>query len=197
MHGVAMGKSLAGQRPAHQVPGSQVQLPELVVTERRRRHPRVDAVHPERLALVDVADARADPLVEQQLTERRRLRQPSSPHDFFRVEPLRQDVWAQVFNGPAAVAHHLYDRRREEDGDRIIETEHRPRAALRLPPTLTGSVEMPGAGHPHVGVQGDLAVEPHDEVLSDRLDREQAVAFEPLDDIGCRLCNGLSKQPPA
>ena len=65
-------------------------------------------MQPEGFALIDVADAGADPLVEQELADRRPVRLPSSPHDFIQVEMLRQDIRAQVLHRLAAVAYHLH-----------------------------------------------------------------------------------------
>ena len=107
-------------------------------------------MRPECLALVDVADAGADSLLEQQLADRPRLRKTGAPDHLVEVEPLGEDVRTQVLDRLTVVAHDLDDRSREQDGHRIVEAEHGPRPALGLPPAFPGPVKMPGTRHPHV-----------------------------------------------
>ena len=107
-------------------------------------------MRPECLALVDVADAGADALLEQQLADRPRLRKTGAPDHLVEVERLGENVRTQVLHRLAVVAHHLDDRSREQNRHRTIEVEHGPRPALGLPPALPGPVKMPGTGHPHV-----------------------------------------------
>jgi hypothetical protein len=59
---------LAGNRrhevAAHQVAGCGVKPAKALVIQLRRAHPRIQAMPPERFALIDVADAGTDPLLQ-------------------------------------------------------------------------------------------------------------------------------------
>src|SRR5205823_6032360 len=66
----AAREGATGEVRAQRVADGREELPELLVAQLGARFPGVESPLPEALALVDVADAAADPLVEQQLTER-------------------------------------------------------------------------------------------------------------------------------
>jgi hypothetical protein len=70
----------------------------------------------------------------------------------------------------SGIADQLHDRRGKADRDDIIETQNRGGAPLRLTPALANPVEVPGTGHPHVGMKGEPALELHHEMFAVRLD---------------------------
>src|SRR2546430_16173287 len=76
------GVTLAGNRrhevSPHQVAGGQVEVAEPLIIKLGGWHPGVEPQSPERLTLIDVADAGADALLQQQLSQRRRFRKPGA-----------------------------------------------------------------------------------------------------------------------
>jgi hypothetical protein len=149
----------------------------------------VDAAGEQDLGLVHVADPGGDPLVHQDgadLVIRRGERRHA-------VEALvdvgigpaevRADVGDRAGAGteraagmvPPVRAHH---RSGEADGHPVLHLDQRPHQVPGLLPALAGAVQVPGAGHPHVRLQGETALEVDEQVLAHRLD---------LFDAGARL----------
>src|SRR3989442_3404129 len=76
----------------HQVARGHVERAKPLVIQRSRRHPGIQPKRPERLALIDVADAGADTLLQQQLTKRGCLRAASAADDAIQIKRVDQDV---------------------------------------------------------------------------------------------------------
>ena len=136
---------------------------------------------PERFALIDVADARADPLFQQQLSKGGCLGPAGAADDLLELERIDQDVRSQVRHGLPGVANQLHDGRGKADGHDVIETQHRRRAPLRLAPAFAYSVQVPGAGHSHVRMKREPSLELHHEVFAVRFDRLDPPAFQSPD----------------
>src|SRR6202165_1733806 len=94
---------------SHHVAGGQVQLAKPGVLELRGRHPGVQPECPERLTLIDIADAGADALLEQQLAERGCLRPAGALDDGIEVEWNDQDIRPEVGDGCVRIANQLHD----------------------------------------------------------------------------------------
>ena len=109
-------------------------------------------------------------MLQQQLAESRGVRAPGAADDLIEVERIDQDVRPKVRHRLPGIADQLHDGRGKADGDDVIETQHRSGAPLRLAPPLTDPVKVPGAGHPHVRMKGEPALELHHEVFAVRLD---------------------------
>ena len=148
------GVTLTGNRrhevAPHQVAGSQVEAAEPLVIKLVGWRPGIEPQPPERLALIDVADAGADALLQQQLSQRRRFRTPGAADHLIEVEGIDQDIGAEVGDRSSGIDHQLHDRRREADRHHLIEGEHGGGASLGLAPALARPVEMPRSGHPHM-----------------------------------------------
>src|ERR1700737_4526658 len=76
---MALARDRRHEVGSHQVAGGQVKLAKPRVIELGGRHPGVQPECPERLTLIDIADAGADALLEQQLAERGCLRPAGGP----------------------------------------------------------------------------------------------------------------------
>ena len=85
----------------------------------------------------------------------------SALDDGVEVEWIDQDIRAEVGDGCLGIANQLHDGRGEADHNDIIEAQDGGGAPFRLAPALTRPIHMPRAGHPHVRVQRDSALEPH------------------------------------
>src|SRR3989442_12884649 len=173
---------LAGDRchevSAHQVAGVEVKPPQPVVIQRSGRHPGIQPKGPERLALIDVADAGADTLLQQQLTERGCLRAASAADDAIQIEWVDEDIRSEMGNRCLGIANQLHHGRGEANRHDVVKAQHRGGAPGRLAPALARSVEVPRAGHPHVRVQRDPAFEAHQEMLAIRFDGLDPSAVE-------------------
>jgi hypothetical protein len=137
-------------------------------------------MEPERLALIDVADAGADALIEQQFAKSRAIRVTRSLHHTLELERLGEDIRSQVGDSLMGVNGQLHDGRIEADRDHVVERQDGRRTAFRLTPSLPWAIDVPRPGHPHVGMQGDATVELHDQVLAIRLDAFNAPACESI-----------------
>src|ERR1700674_1784734 len=89
---VALARNRRDEVGAHQAAGGQVKLAKPRVIELGGRHPGVQPERPERLTLIDVADAGADALLEQQLAERGCLRPAGGLRAGVRVGVTRQNI---------------------------------------------------------------------------------------------------------
>ena len=158
------------QVATHQVAGGEVKLAKLLVIHFVRRRPGIEPEGPERFTLIDVADPGTDALLQQQLSKRGCLGSAGSDDDRIQVEGIDQDIRPKVSDRCACVADQLHHRRGEADRDDIIESEDGRGAPLRLAPALTRLVEVPCAGHPHMGMKGDPTLELHHEMFAVRLD---------------------------
>ena len=144
------------------------QRPPGVDVERGDRGQRVHAAGPQHLALVDVAHARGDALVQQQLGRRGRLVAELGDalhalgHVDVRVAQVRPER-----GPPAGVVGEVLGLEGldhggvEAHGLEALDLDDRPHAAGALAPPLARPVQVPRAGHPHVGVE-DGAVVPAD-----------------------------------
>jgi len=166
--------ALAGDRRhevgTHQIASGQVKAAKPLVIELGRRHPGVQFERPERFTLIDVADAGAHPLLEEQLSKGGCVRPASTADDLIEVERIDQDIGSQVRHRLSGIANQLHDGRSEADRHDVIEAQHGGGAPLRLAPALTDPVEVPRARHPHVRMQGDPPFELHQEVFAVGLD---------------------------
>jgi hypothetical protein len=169
---VEVGAQLAGRLGGE---GHAVVRVELV--DRRER---AQAAGEQHLRLVDVADARGDPLIEQEVADGGTAvgvgLHPT--HDLTEVGVGLAQVGAETPETGVAVAVELAERldhgRVEADGDPVGHLDDHPGRVRALAPALARPVQVPRARHAHVGVQHDAVVPRHLEVL--------AVALDPLDD---------------
>ena len=99
----------------------------------------------------------------------------------FEIEWVNQDIRPQMRYRFACIADQLHDGRGEANRDDIVETEHRGGAPLGQAPALPHSVEVPGAGHPHVRMQRQPSFELHHEVFAVWLDRLEAPSLQSRD----------------
>jgi len=177
---------------AHQVAGAGVKLAKALVIQLGGAHPRIQAMGPQRFALIDVADASADTLLQQQLPQGRCLQLAGAAEDLLEVERVDQDIWSQVRHWLSGIANQLHDGRGEADRDDVIETQHRGGAALRLAPALAHLVEVPGTGHAHVRMKGEPSIELHHEVFAVRFDRLDPPAFQSPDRVRTGIIDHLA-----
>ncbi len=166
------------QVAAHQVTDRRVKPAKALVVQIGRAHPWIQAVVPERLALIDVADAGTDTLLEEQFPEGGRLRAARAADHLINVERIDQDIGSQVGDRVSGIAHQLHNGRGEANRDDVVEAEHRGGAPLGLAPALPNSVEVPGTGHPHVRMKRQPSFELHDEVFAVGFDRLDPSAFQ-------------------
>jgi hypothetical protein len=71
MDRVSLPADRRGEVASHQIPSRQVEATERLVFEACGSRPGIEAQLPERLALIDVADAGTDALLQQELAQRR------------------------------------------------------------------------------------------------------------------------------
>ena len=120
------GMVLAGhwrhQVAAHQVAGGGVKLAKALVIQLGGAHPGIQAMGPQRFALIDVADASADTLLQQQLPQGRCLQLAGAAEDLLEVERVDQDIRSQVRHRLSGIANQLHHGRGEADRDDVIET---------------------------------------------------------------------------
>jgi|SRR5579864_6029746 len=147
---------------------------------------------PQRLALVDVADAGADALIKQQLPERWPIRLPSSLDHTVELERLGENVRTEISDRLPRVGGQLHDRSGKADGDNVLEGQHGGRPPFGLPPSLARPVEMPGAGHAHVRVQHETIVELHQQMLAVWVDALEPTAGQTAEGRRPRVDDGLS-----
>ena len=166
---------------AHQVARRGIEPAKAVVVQLGRAHPRIQAMAPERFALIDVADARADPLFQKQLSKSGCLGSTGTPDDLLEVERIDQDIRSEVRDWLSGIANQLHNGRGEADRHHILETQHRGGAPLRLAPAFANAVEVPGAGHAHVRMKGEPSLELHHEVFAVWLDRLDPPALQSPD----------------
>ena len=138
---------------------------------------RAELGRPEHLAAVDVADTAHDPLIEQHLGD---------AGGRFRVGQQQVDDLAEVGVGlaqvgpqpaharmaaPIGLAIGLDGRGVEAHGDPVVDLDRRPHLRIGTTPVVAAPVQVPRAGHAHVGVE-DEPVVPFDlEMLAVALDR--------------------------
>ena len=85
---------------AHQVAGGGVKLAKALVIQLGGAHPGIQAMGPQRFALIDVADAGADTLLQQELPQGRSLQLACTAEDLLAL-------LAHQARGPAPFAHLL------------------------------------------------------------------------------------------
>src|SRR5207245_5184786 len=109
--------ALAGDRrhevATHQLARRQVELAKPGIIHVCAWHPGIQPERPERLALIDVADAGTDPLLEQQLPEGGRIRAAGAADNRVQIESVDQDVGYQLGDRCLRVAKNLHHGRRE------------------------------------------------------------------------------------
>src|ERR1700674_649614 len=193
---VALARNRRDEGGAHQAAGGQVKLAKPRVIELGGRHPGVQPERPERLTLIDVADTGADPLLEQQLSEGGRLRPARALDDGIQIEGIDQDIRPEVGYGCLGIANQLHDWRGEADRNHVIEAEHRGGPPFRLAPALARPIHMPRPGHPHVRVERDPALEPHEEMLAVRLDGFHPSTLESGDRYRAGIIDDLARDAP-
>src|SRR5256712_9228957 len=84
----------------------------------------------------------------------------------------------------------------EETRHDVVKAQHRGGAPCRLPPALARPVQMPRAGHPHVRMQRDPALEPHQEMFAVWFDRLHPPSFESRDGRRPGLTDDLARDAP-
>jgi len=193
VHGMPLPGDWRHQVAPHQVPRRRVKLAKPLIIQRGRLHPWIQAKRPERFALIDVADAGADPLLEEQLPQRGCTRVAGTAHDLIEVEGIDQDVRSQVCHWLSGVANQLHDGRGEADRHDIVETQNGGGTPLRLAPALAQPVEVPGAGHPHVRMQREPSLELHDQMFPVRFDRLDPPAFQSSDRCRTGVSDDLAR----
>src|SRR5258708_7237331 len=149
-------------------PRRQVHLAERLVIKGARLHPRIQLEPPQRLAFVDVADARRHALVEQQLPQRLPLGLPRPLENFIQVELCREDVRAK---GPEVVLEHLFslqlrDGSIEENRHAVLVLQHDLREVGRPAPRFAGPIDLPRTAHPHVAVHHQAALDMNEDILA-------------------------------
>ena len=148
---------------------------QLVVGDFRNRPPRRDAGFPERLRLPEVADARDEPLVEQGIADRAlRIAAEVGDHGV-QIGRLREDVRPESADDAVVQLQH---RAIPEHGFPLGAAENEPGTAEEL---RASRPELPAAGHTQVAAENDAILEAEEQVLTRRLDPEQAAAVEALD----------------
>ena len=113
---------------------------------------RVDATGEADLALVHVPDTGTDVLVEQGIGELGHRIQGSQATDtLVGVRVLIAQVRPEMVNAwPGA---HPHRGRRETHRGPAVDVDDDARQVRRLPPALTGGIQVPAAGHTHVSVE--------------------------------------------
>ena len=142
---------------------------------------RIDPDGPQCFALVDVADARGNRLIEQGHADRRcGVESFQAPRDHIVVGARQAQVGTEgseprVPCEPIRIEQ-LHHRRVEADGVRVRgrDRHHHPPAGTT--PPLSRSIGVPGARHLQVRVQGRTARESDQQVLAASLDRSDAFA---------------------
>ncbi len=166
---------------AHQVAGGGVKLAKALVIQLGGAHPRIQAKRPQRLALIDVADARADLLLQQQLSERGGVRPARAADDLLEIEWVNQDIRPEVRHRFSGIANQFHDGRGKADRNDVIETQDCGGAPLGQAPALADPIEMPCAGHTHVRMEREPPLELHHEMFAAGLDRLQAPSLQSRD----------------
>src|SRR5436190_17008189 len=104
-------RTLLGDRreqvPSHELPGRSVDPSQPRLIELCRRRPGVEPQCPERLALIDVAHAGADALVEEQFSNGGSVRPAGASDHFIQIERIDQDIGPEVSDWEALVDHQL------------------------------------------------------------------------------------------
>ena len=171
----------------HQAPGGRDQALQRRIVERSDGHERGDALDPEDLVLVDVADPGQRPLVQQRHRDLEvgALRCPESLVRLGGVEIGRDQIGTQPrerrVEALAARLEELHDRRIEADGDRAVDLQHQPGPTWRPAPPLPRPIAMPRAVHPQVGAELQTTVEADQQVLALGLHGIDAPADDPVD----------------
>src|SRR5437879_5371556 len=150
----------AGREAAREGPGGDVraqrvsdgaeEVAELLVAQLGARPPGVEPPLPETLALVDVADAAADPLVQEQLSERGGAERPCPSDHLVQPQIVPEKVRPQVADRLLGLPHQLDDRGCEADRHSVAKVQDGARLPLGPPPSLGLPVQVPRASHPHV-----------------------------------------------
>jgi len=180
----------------HQIASGQVKAAKPLVIEFRKRHPGAQFERPERFTLIDVADAGADSLFEQQLSKGGCVRPAGALDHGIQIEWIDQDIRAKMGDGCPGITNQFHHWRSEANRHDIIETEQGGGSPFRQAPALTWPIEVPRAGHPHVRVQRDPALEPHQQMLAVWLDSFHASTLESCDGRRAGVTDHLALDAP-
>jgi len=99
VYGMVLAGHWRHQVAAHQVAGGGVKLAKALVIQLGGAHPRIQAKPPKRFAFIDVADAGADTLLQQQLPQGRCLQLAGPAEDLLEVERVDQDIRSRCATG--------------------------------------------------------------------------------------------------
>ncbi|BAS07271.1 hypothetical protein AHiyo4_06930 [Arthrobacter sp. Hiyo4] len=128
------------------------------VVDSRDRSRRMQTGQEAGLAAVDVADARQVALVQQGDADGHVGCHTDPPLRFGRVPVRTQQVRTQVAHDAVLVrgADHFQDAKRESDGVRCRRAQNAPGGESRLPPAPSGRIDLPGAFHLQVRMDGEF-----------------------------------------
>src|SRR5439155_1564594 len=121
-------RALTGERcqeiPSHELPGRRIDAAQRRLIEFCGRRPGIEPQRPQCLALIDVAYAGADALLEEQFVNAGGLRSAGAPDHFIQVERIDEDVWPQVADRQALVDDQLHEGRGKAHGNGFREGQH-------------------------------------------------------------------------
>ena len=143
----------------------------LVVADASQWPPRVDLGEKAAFRLPEVADAGDRALVEQRVANRaRRVVVAQPPQEFVTVERRREDVGSELGEAtvetPPRLGEQLEQRSVELNHGRMLAAQHEPRSPRRSLPALAIGMDAPGAGHPQVRMDAEIAFEAEEKVLA-------------------------------
>ncbi len=112
----------------------------------------VDSAHKQRFALVDVADARSEPLIEQHVADLRTWIGPvlDPTKNLIDIDGVNAEIGSEVIELTVASSADGDHRRSEAHRHRLSGLEHRAGEVTRLSPASTTGVEVPAPGHPEM-----------------------------------------------
>jgi len=143
MDGVVLADYRSYKVATHHVTRGQVKPAEPLVIQPGRRHPGIEPERPERFTLIDVADAGAHALLQEQLSKGGRVGPAGTPDDLIQMKGIDQDIRPEVGHRRLGIANQLHDGRGEAHRHDIRERQHRGGAPRRLAPALARVIEMP------------------------------------------------------
>jgi len=180
---------------SHELPGRRIDAAQRRLIEFCGRRPGIEPQRPQGLALIDVAYAGADALLKEQFGNAGGLRSAGAPDHFIQVERIDEDVGPQVAHRQPLVDDQLHEGSGKAHGNGFREGQHGSGAPLRLAPALARPVDMPGAGHPHVRMQRDPALEPHQQVFAVCVDRLEPPPLQSCDRYWPSVQDELAGEP--
>ena len=155
-----------------------------LVAEGAQRGPGVDPQGVQRLAADDVADARRDRLVEQDLADgpgagRTRARTLDGDVDArVGIEQIRAEVSQGRVKGDAGPVEQLEHGPAELHGAGSVGAQRQPGIPRRATPRLALGVDVPYPGHAQVRMEDAAVLEGQEQMLAPRLDRCEHLAVE-------------------